>query len=497
MRHRQGMPHPLSLSLRAWVTMSFRWIDDSMLGHRKHSFARAHLLLRRLGDNLEDLEALRELQMLLLREVVRSEEKIRRHKVEVRGIEGPGVVLNAKRFRYLTNRIEGYRRSAYIWRSFGDAIAFLYLDRFSLKHCFYSTETTSPKQDAGFILGKEGFANELVILDSALKHGIPALLVDLTNTIRHGDVCLLGKSDPFLIEAKLGKNLNSRGKRQKRNLEKLHSFYETDKSVGLRGFPELQRRSTQEPETTYIDLLNECILEAREKGHAFRQPEAGLHYVVLTNDAPQIDVVLEKLGLQNAILPFFLNDHKAQRTWAPYFPFVLFISSADQLWDFIQGSLFILVFVEADAICKIARDEGHQAAFDADNENFPLGIETSNGGQIRISSHMLNRIGLDFLSPRWIVRSSLERPSVVGPEDPETGVSREPGANDPRRSTLRVSFGDCSVQISQPAIHFEWIAGLEPISLDKSAYGQLYSRSERGKLKRPVLPLRKEDCMRF
>ena len=191
-----------------------------MLGYRKHSFARAHTLLRRLRENLEDLEALRELQTLLLLEVVRSEEKVRRDKMEVRGIENSDAVSDAKRLEYLAGRIEGYRQCAYIWRSFGDAIAFIYLDTFSLKQCFYSTATTSPKQDAGFILGKEGLGNELIILDSALKQGVPALLVDLTNTIRHGDVCLLGDSDPFLIEAKLGKNLNSRGKKQKRNLGK-------------------------------------------------------------------------------------------------------------------------------------------------------------------------------------------------------------------------------------------------------------------------------------
>jgi hypothetical protein len=214
-----------------------------MLGYRKHSFAQAHLLLSRLRDNLEDLEALRELQELLLREVVRTEKKIRQHKSEIRAIAEPNLASSAKRLRYLNRRIEGYRQCAYVWRSFGDAIAFIYVDRFSLKQCFYSTETINPKQDAGFILGKEGLANELAILNAALERDIPAILVDLTNTIRHGDVCLLGASDPFLIEAKVGKNLNSRGKKQKRNLEKLHDFYETDKSLGLRGIPVLQRRA--------------------------------------------------------------------------------------------------------------------------------------------------------------------------------------------------------------------------------------------------------------
>ena len=390
-----------------------------MLGYRKHSFAQAHLLLSRLRDNLEDLEALRELQELLLREVVRTEKKIRQHKSEIRAIAEPNLASSAKRLRYLNRRIEGYRQCAYVWRSFGDAIAFIYVDRFSLKQCFYSTETINPKQDAGFILGKEGLANELAILNAALERDIPAILVDLTNTIRHGDVCLLGASDPFLIEAKVGKNLNSRGKKQKRNLEKLHDFYETDKSLGLRGIPVLQRRANKQPEQTYVDLLNECIVEAVDKGQAFRQPEDGLHYVVLTDKAPDIKVVLEAVGLKDAVWPFFLNEHKAQRTWAPYVPFLLSIIDPDHLWEFIRGSLFIFVFVELDAICKIARDCGHKANFDIDNEHFPLGIETSAGGTIRVSTHMLTRIGLEFLSPRWIVSSSLERSS-----DPAHGESQ-------------------------------------------------------------------------
>ena len=76
-----------------------------MLGYRKHSFLRAHTLLRMLRDDLEDLEALRELQKLLLQEVVRAEEKIRQHKSEIREMAEPEATSSAKRLRYLTGRI--------------------------------------------------------------------------------------------------------------------------------------------------------------------------------------------------------------------------------------------------------------------------------------------------------------------------------------------------------------------------------------------------------
>jgi hypothetical protein len=140
-----------------------------MFGYRKHSFASAHALLRTLRADLQDLATLNELQKLLLREVMRAEEKIRELKAEFKTMKETDIAA-ARRSAYLENRIEGFRQCAFIWRCFGDAIAFLYLDKFALKHCFYSTENTHSKQSAGFILGKEGLASELALLDSALKH---------------------------------------------------------------------------------------------------------------------------------------------------------------------------------------------------------------------------------------------------------------------------------------------------------------------------------------
>jgi hypothetical protein len=125
--------------------------------------------------------------------------------------------------------------------------------------------------------------------------------------------------DPFLIEVKSAKKMNGRGKKQKRSLEKLRTFYETDESDGLRGFPKLQRRSNKTPETSHIDVINECIREAINEGHAIRQPEHGVYYLVLTEDGPNLEEVLNTLGPKNAVWSFFLNEHKADRTWAPLF----------------------------------------------------------------------------------------------------------------------------------------------------------------------------------
>ena len=81
-------------------------------------------MLQALRANLEDFVTLRELQKLLLREIIQAEEKVRELKAELRTRKG-SINSVAERSSYLENRIEGFRQCTYIWRCFGDAIAFL------------------------------------------------------------------------------------------------------------------------------------------------------------------------------------------------------------------------------------------------------------------------------------------------------------------------------------------------------------------------------------
>jgi hypothetical protein len=345
----------------------------------------------------------------LLREVIRTEKKIRDHKAELKTIKETADSATAKRSAYLGKRIERVRQCAYIWRCFGDAIAFLYMDKFALKHCFYSTDNTSAKQDAGFISDKKGLGGELLFLDSALlEHKVPALLVDLTNTIRHGDVCLMGESDPFLIEVKSSKTLDRRGRKQRRSLEKLRKFYETDKSQELRGFSDVRRQEYEMPERSYTDQLNECIAQALKDGYAVRRPEHGLYYIVMTQEGLGAEQIMDTLSLKAPWL-FFLNAPKSNRAWAPYLPFILTIEDKDHLWDFIRGNLHILVLIESDALCQIAIDKGCKAKIDLDDEDYPLHVELPGGERMAgISGHILARIGMEFVSPEWIVLCSIE-----------------------------------------------------------------------------------------
>jgi hypothetical protein len=365
-------------------------------------------MLNALRTNHDDLDTLKALQQLLCREILRAERKIRELKSELRNNKNTGGAIAGKRSSFLTNRIEGVRQSAYIWRCFGDAIAFTYMDKFALKQCFYSTKTPTVQQGAGFIADKVGLANEIALLEFALEKEVPALLVDLTNTIRHGDICLMGGSDPTLIEVKTSQKLNSRGRKQRERLDTLKRFFETDRSDGLRGFPQVHRQAFEVPERTYIGDLNACIVDALNDGYAVRSPERGLFYIVIAQNGVKIPDVLQPLGLKEPWV-FMLNQFKTERAWAPYLPFILAIHDKDHLWGFIRGDLYIIVILESGTLCQIAIENGYEAKFDQDDMDYPLRIHIpGTDGPGGTSSNFLARIGMEFVSPEWAVLTSIQ-----------------------------------------------------------------------------------------
>jgi hypothetical protein len=189
-----------------------------MLGYRKRSFGNAHALLSALRGDHDDIVSLKSLQQLLMREIVRTEAKTQTLKAERKGVAMNGGKSAAKRSSVLAQRIERVRAAAYLWRCFGDAIAFEFLDKYALKQCYYNAERPTVKQRAGFLSGKEGISIVIAFLEDFLEKKVPAILVDLTDTSRHGDICLLEGPDPVLIEVKAKTGLDARGRRAARVL---------------------------------------------------------------------------------------------------------------------------------------------------------------------------------------------------------------------------------------------------------------------------------------
>ncbi len=244
-------------------------------------------MLRQLETERENISLLVALQRDLIRLIRGAERRIAKLRADV--TKETARLKNArlpkdqakqlkKRITRLKGRVEKEQYLKFIWKCFGDGIAFIYIDKFSLKHPFYSTEDYSPKQEAGALSGKEGFKLEWQRVKEVAKAGIPAMLCDITNMLRQGDVCALIGPDPMLAEMKSSGNINKRTKRQRKSLEALGAFYAKDEARDFHGLPHTRRVEIGVPEVTHIDTLNACIKDSEGKSMSFIAPEPGLKY---------------------------------------------------------------------------------------------------------------------------------------------------------------------------------------------------------------------------
>jgi hypothetical protein len=381
-----------------------------LLHYRRKPFDQVQKLLREIVQAPERVDKVLLCQQLIYREIVRAERHILRHKKDrqnsrtILRTSRPSRTTSAglkKQIKSIEARIDAYWQLIYIWRCFGDAVAFAYLDRYAIKQTYFETATENPKQHVGFISGKAGIVNEIAVVESAINAGVPAILADLTNSIRHGDVCLLGENDPYLIEVKSGDRLNDRGRRQSADIDALHRFFNTDEATGLRGIPKMSRIAAHSVDRNYADEMNGCIERAKNVGYDLINPERGLYYLSIYGAGVDLDKLFGQIDVKRPIV-FDLNSYKSGRGWSPYYPFTLSIVSSRHLYDFIQGELYLLVILDHVYFSREAALLDILVNFE-DDSGLLWRKEGSGEGKVGISNQFLLRIGLEFLSPRWIL----------------------------------------------------------------------------------------------
>ena len=345
-----------------------------------------------------DLKTLFDLQKLLIAEVMLAEARVRENKALASAEHG-------KRTAYFETRAQAHRQSIYYWKAFGDAIAFLYCDRFALKHVYYNTHNVNVRQDGGFISGSEGFEKEFDALQRLLDGGCPCVLCDLTNTIRYGDICVLVGDDPIILEVKSSGTRNRRRARQLRNMRTLRDFYETDISHGLRGFSTVHRVATRSVPNSFDVEFNQCIDQSYERGYALKSPEPGVCYVAISGDA-EVEDVFNQVNLAEPWL-FSLNEAKRNRAWSPHYPFTLLIRSEHALYDFMLGRLFVVALLDVVVMKDLVRAMGWTPKFDVEFD-YPLRA-SRNGGeeQAGLSGQTLARAAMEALSLRWVIQEGI------------------------------------------------------------------------------------------
>ncbi len=172
----------------------------------------------------------------------------------------------------LEEKISGYHELRKAFKSVGDAIAFTFMDKYSIKQF-------SQKEDVGFISGKTGFKLEMECFKVGFDHGFTAILHDLTNCLRHGDITYFKKGKPNItLECKSGKSNNKRGNRQINNINEIYKFlYSDEKEIDGN---KVYRISLQNHSLSYSFIITNLIEASLGKEGIYQQVEDGLYYLV-------------------------------------------------------------------------------------------------------------------------------------------------------------------------------------------------------------------------
>ncbi len=343
-----------------------------------------------LLNNQDDLDALYKYQIHLIKCIKEIETKIRELK---RNTEDP------KPAQILLSK----------FKSFGDSVAFGYLDTHDLKQLSFNLENEKHKNKSGFISGKKGFDFELEILQVIIyNHNIPAMLCDITNSLRYGDIITLVHKFMF-IECKSGKSKSSRESRQKRIMDKLVKYYKEDKKISNNGDKITYRVEAESKPKRYVKLFNEAIDEALSKGANITKAEKGLYYLVI-KDIDALPQEFSKYNL-NDLLIFPLNEIKNNQQWISYEPYQLNIYKKENLLSFILGEVVINVFIDVKVVEEIASTFGLQLDINLECENpffFYMPVNSDEPLGFSMSWHIINRIAYEMYSLEWVINNSVQ-----------------------------------------------------------------------------------------
>lgn len=370
----------------------------------------ATLLLHTIYEDKERLDLVLELQRFLIRRITAAEGRVRRlkalgaaRKKRLSAVPRP-TRDQAKSIKDDIARgeraVAEQRHLMFLWRCFGDGIAFTYQDKYSLKHLYYDAQY-QVKEDAGFLTVngrlKPGFRQEYKYLKMGIRMNVPVVMADLTNIVRHGDLCALAGPDPLPLEIKSSTNQNARTIRQAENLRAITDFYANDGAAVFRGIPSVERVALLNSEVRFQEVANACIAEALQTGLAIASPEPGLHYIASrkTERFAELSHVFTPTTLAVRLVP--------DETWLHYYPFTLSLTSL-HLLRFLREDIFILVLIDLAQLKTLFAQQGIHATMLLDGMSAiqichdPADLMK---GVFRISESLFGRIALEFQSLAW------------------------------------------------------------------------------------------------
>jgi hypothetical protein len=361
------------------------------------------------------------LQEQVLATLMHIENSIRRHRNELREISryvsmGREISIDKTEARrakeaieWHNSRIKEYQLLLITFRSIIDGLAFTYLDKWDVKQFAF-------KECSGFISGKSGLEFELKILRLVFSLGNVALLNDLTNCLRHGDVTIMAKGRGLFVEAKSGRRKDARAQRQESKLRDIVLYLNSGKSdkfhpVGSHE-SEFIRMPTHSPELNHMADLNATIALARRSPDRYSlvEIEPGLHYLATYVADPEMLSTLSGKPPGSLIIS---SINQLKYNGIGYYPFSLSIYDPRDWYDFCSGKLMLVVAVETKAIEDKLSSHGILVKITGEWNMFPIelsgkvsGAESNNS---LVGGHFFGRLFYEFLSLDWLLEELIYR----------------------------------------------------------------------------------------
>lgn len=289
-----------------------------------------------------------------------------------------------------------------ILRDVGDALAFIYFNRWDIKPFAF-------KEDPGFISGKKGTRLERAVLRRTNQLGAVVIMNDLTHSLRHGDVTVqLSSGQMGLMELKSGRGGNrDRAERQMAATQSVIDYINNDERKDEEAGVTLFRRAPHREAVFHVDEANAALHDAIRNGHSFRQVEAGLTYICIADGGADLDTVLEPM-LRSGQRPCIISCNELKQHKLAYYPFVLSIADPETAYAFVNGDVVLLVATDLGHVTEFFRAAGLGFSITADSA-YPWQIAHEAHEQpVSVGFHIVGRLGAEFLSLAWLLEHFVE-----------------------------------------------------------------------------------------
>lgn len=344
------------------------------------------------------------LQEKLITSLTKIEYRIKKVKKEVSNIKqllGNKALNNTKeeakrlkaRSKNLYQKIDQYQQLRILFKSIGDGIAFIYINRFDLK-------TQNFKQSTGFISNKKGNRLERGCFRHLFNAGGIGVMNDLTNVLKYFDLTVILGIDQWLpIEIKSG---SSKNKVQADKGQALIKYIKEDKPTDVYEMgTSMIRQSLNSEIHDYVNDINELIGKAKLDGAIIKVLEPGLVIVVVfENYNSDIEKLLDQIDVST---PLMFSQNNYSITEFGYYPYSLSIRDTEDYLDFLSGKLQIFQLFDLSSVKPIADKFGFNYEFLGEYEKF-IKFTKNKGVEFAISQHSFSRIFFEYISPSWLIK---------------------------------------------------------------------------------------------